>query len=116
MDIKHFFTAVGGSYEQTLSRLPSEKMILKFVLKFLDDPSYSQLKQALESEDIATAFRAAHTLKGTASTLGLGDLTVAASALTEQLRNATSLPPANAVDEVDKAYALTIESIKGLDA
>lgn len=112
MDLKEFFTAVGGSYEQTLSRLPSENMIRKFVGKFLADPSYTQLKQALESGDLTTAFRAAHTLKGTASTLGFGELTFAASALTEQLRNATSLPAQSFVTDLDKAYQLTIDNIK----
>lgn len=114
MDLRSFYNAVGGDLEQTLSRLPSEKMIFKFVLKFPDDPSHAQLTQALESGDIPTAFRAAHTLKGTSSTLGFGELTAAASALTEQLRNATALPQQSFVAAVNDAYRLTIENIQAL--
>lgn len=111
MDIKEFFAAVGGDYENTLMRIPSEKTLIKFLLKFAEEPSYTQLKTAFETGDVASAFRAAHTLKGTAATLGLGDLTAAASELTEKLRNATELPCVSEVEPLDIAYAQTVKAI-----
>ena len=40
--------AIGGKYEDVLGRLHSEALIRRFTLKFLEDQSYIQLKQALE--------------------------------------------------------------------
>lgn len=116
MELKEFFSQVGGEYEQVLDRLPSEAMVLRFLNKFTLDPSYGQLKAALEAEDIATAFRAAHTLKGTAATLGLDALAAAASELTEALWGADQMPNAGLVEPVDDAYKAAIELIAGLDS
>ena len=48
MTIQECYEAIGGNYEDVLRRLPSEALIRKFTLKFLEDQSYIQLKQALE--------------------------------------------------------------------
>lgn len=42
------YEAIGGNYEAVLGRLHSETLIRRFALKFLEDQSYIQLKQALE--------------------------------------------------------------------
>ena len=42
------YEAIGGNYEAVLGRLHSEALIRRFTLKFLEDQSYIQLKQALE--------------------------------------------------------------------
>lgn len=114
MTMEKFYSMVGGSFEKTLSRLPSEAMIRKFVLKFPSDPTYAQLEAALPGGD-ETAFRAAHTLKGTAGTLGLDTLAAAASALTEALRAADAMPPQTLVEAVETAYQAAIEQIGWLD-
>ena len=51
-------------YQNTLNRFPNEAFIKKFVLKFLDDNSYANLKEAIAAGNVEEAFRAAHTLKG----------------------------------------------------
>ena len=48
MTIQECYEAIGGNYEDVLRRLRSEALIRKFTLKFLEDQSYIQLKQALE--------------------------------------------------------------------
>lgn len=115
MDLKAFYELVGGDYAQMLSRLPSEAMIRRFLGKFLSDPSYDALGAALAVGDVATAFRAAHTLKGTSATLGLDRLAAAASTLTEALRNASSLPPEPLVEAVNAEYAACIAAIGRLN-
>ena len=40
MTLQECYAAMGGNYEDVAKRLPSEKLIQKFVLKFLDDKSY----------------------------------------------------------------------------
>ena len=60
--------------EDVLGRLHSEAMIRRFTLKFLEDQSYLQLKQALENKNYEDAFRSAHTLKGVCQNLSFDRL------------------------------------------
>lgn len=45
MNINECYQAMGADYEEVFGRLRNEKLIAKFVLKFPDDPSFSQLKK-----------------------------------------------------------------------
>ena len=47
MTIQECYEAIGGNYKDVLGRLQSEALIRRFTLKFLEDQSYLQLKQAL---------------------------------------------------------------------
>ena len=48
MTMRECYEAIGGNYEDVLGRLHSEALIRRFTLKFLEDQSYIQLKQALK--------------------------------------------------------------------
>ena len=48
MTMQECYEAIGGNYEAVLGRLHSEALIRRFALKFLEDQSYIQLKQALK--------------------------------------------------------------------
>ena len=48
MTMRECYETIGGNYEAVLGRLHSEALIRRFALKFLEDQSYIQLKQALE--------------------------------------------------------------------
>ena len=48
MTMRECYEAIGGNYEAVQGRLHSEALIRRFTLKFLEDQSYIQLKQALE--------------------------------------------------------------------
>ncbi|MBS4909513.1 MAG: hypothetical protein KH021_16605 [Ruminococcus sp.] len=50
MTMQECYKAIGGNYEAVLGCLHSEALIQKFTLKFLEDQSYLQLKQAWKSE------------------------------------------------------------------
>lgn len=115
MTLDTFYASVGGDCAQVLDRLPSEALVRRFLGKFPADPSYAECKAALTAGDLATAFRAAHTLKGTAANLGLDALTAAASALTEALRPANTMPEVSLVSAMDEAYALTITQLAKLN-
>lgn len=115
MNIREFFEKVGGDYDNALQRLSSERILVKFIRKFADEPSYSQLKKALSENNLEEAFRAAHTLKGASSTLGLENLRLAASALTESLRGAEKIPSDDLVAATDEAYSLVVGYIAALD-
>lgn len=47
MTLQEFYTRIGGNYDDTLRRIPSEALVRKFVLKYPNDPSFGQLKDAL---------------------------------------------------------------------
>lgn len=50
--------------KEVLSRLQREQTVQKFVLKFLDDKSFSSLETALQNRNYEEALRFVHTLKG----------------------------------------------------
>ena len=86
MTIRECYAEMGADFNDVISRLPTEKMVKKFAIKFLNDPSYGQLKDAMAAGDYETAFRASHTLKGTCLNLGLTPLAAPSSDLCEVLR------------------------------
>ena len=115
MDLKELYDQIGGNYQETISRLPSEPMVKKFVLKYPADPTYAQLQAAIAQKDWETAFRAAHTLKGLAANLGLVQLWQAASALTEALRVGDMQSAAALYPETAAAYRQAYAAIGDLD-
>ena len=92
MTLQEFYTRIGGNYDDTLRRIPSEALVRKFVLKYPNDPSFGQLKDALAAQNWETAFRASHTLKGVAQNLGMEHLYQVSSALCEAVRGSKPLP------------------------
>ena len=86
MTVKECYEQIGSDYAGVLKRLSSEALVKRFALKFLKDPSYQELKDALARQDGEVAFRAAHTLKGVCLNLGFGDLLSVCIDMTELLR------------------------------
>ena len=93
MTMQECYEAIGGNYEAVLGRLHSEALIRRFALKFLEDQSYLQLKQALENKNYEDAFRSAHTLKGVCQNLSFDRLYEVSHELTELLRDRTGEQP-----------------------
>ncbi len=87
MNIQQCYALFGGAYDEVLSRMGgSERLVSRFALKYLSDPTYRQLSDAMNAHDDSEAFRAAHTLKGICLNLGFSSLAASSSALTEALR------------------------------
>ena len=109
MTIQECYEAIGGNYEDVLRRLPSEALIRKFTLKFLEDQSYPLLKQSLGDNNYEEAFRGAQNLS-------FDRLYEVSSELTELLRDRTGEKPGipEAMEKVTKEYETTIEEIKKL--
>ena len=114
MTLEQFYAAVGGDYEQTLSRLPSEALVKKFVLKYVDDGTCKELAEAITNRDWATAFRAAHTLNGLALNLGFNQLNKSASALTEHLRGGQPLTEPQLLDATAAEHERVMSAIEAL--
>ncbi len=114
MTIQECYEAIGGNYEDVLGRLQNDALIRKFTLKFLEDQSYLQLKQALENKNYEDVFRSAHTLKGVSQNLSFDRLYEVSNELTELLRDRTGEQPriSEAMEKVTEVYEMMIEEIK----
>lgn len=112
MTLKECYAAMGGNYDEVIGRLRSERLVQKFVLKFLNDGSYDLLCQSLEEKNYEEAFRAAHTIKGVCQNLSIAKLQDSSSRLCESLRNGYT-PEADAlVKETTEDYQTTVAAIK----
>lgn len=87
MNLNEFYRALDEQYENVLSRLPSEKLILKYITRFPSDQTLEQFFAAVNAADWPAAFRAVHTLKGLYLNLGFLKPLKNTSAVTEMLRN-----------------------------
>ena len=112
MTLQECYIALGGNYEDVLGRLRSEKLIQKFVLKFLDDPSYDSLCCAVESHDREQAFRAAHTIKGICLNLSFNKLYQSSNLLTEALRSEWKPEADELVKQVIQDYQSAVAAIR----
>ena len=116
MDIRACYDAMGADYEEVFGRFHSEKLIIKFAGKFLDDPSYASLCSTLAAKDYPEAFRAAHTLKGVSQNLGFTPLYQASHEITEALRADSYEETEALLPAVTEAYDRTVRAIQQLDA
>ena len=112
MTLRECYAALGGDYDDALGRLRSEKLVNKFVLRFLDDKSYGLLCTSMEAKDYEEAFRAAHTIKGVCANLAFTVLGKSSSELSEALRHGYT-PGADALaEQVKEDYRRTAEAIR----
>ncbi|MGN1189849.1 MAG: Hpt domain-containing protein [Candidatus Ornithospirochaeta sp.] len=115
MLLKDCYTQMGGNYDEAIKRLMNEKLMERFLQKFLADPSFNELKEAMTLKDGERAFRGAHTLKGVSANLALTQLCYSSSLLTETLRNSNGAIPESAcllLNTVERDYNLVINTIK----
>ena len=118
MTISQCYEKLGGDFEGVMSRLMKAERVAKFTLRYPDDPTYGQLVSSLDAKDYETAFRAAHTMKGTSANLGFTALYGKVCIITEELRGGhpeVSRLPAMLAD-VSEEYSRTVEIIKEYSA
>lgn len=112
MTLQECYTQLGGNYDDAKHRLMADKIVQKFLIRFIDDPSMDALLSAVEENDREKSFVAVHTLKGVAANLALTALQKSASALTEQLRSRQNDPDIKLLQELKEVYAQNINTIK----
>lgn len=115
MTIQECYQKLGGDFAAVEARLPSVSLVVRFITKFLNDSSFSELCRAMQEGQREEAFRAAHTLKGVCANLGFDRLGASAGQLTELLRPESDGVPAGAgpvLDEVKRDYELTVSAIR----
>lgn len=111
MTLQECYRAMGGDYEDVISRLRSERLVQKFVLKFLDDGSYELLCASIEEKNFNEAFRAAHTLKGMCQNLGFARLAASSGRLTEALRHGWTPEADRILPQVTEDYRQIVAAV-----
>ena len=112
MTLEECYARMGGNYMDVKQRLRSEKLIDKFVRKFLDDPSFVQYEAALQAKDDRSAFMALHTLKGVSQNLGMESLYEAVKEDCELFRSGWSDEAAENADALRAVYDMTCQAIR----
>ena len=112
MTLQECYAALEGDYQGVLGRLTSERMVQKFVLKFLNDGSYDLLLRSMAEENWQEAFRAAHTIKGVCQNLDFTRLYRSSSQLSEALRNGFTPEAPALAEQVKEDYARTTAAIR----
>ncbi len=107
MTLQECYAAMGGDYEEVSARLRSDRLVQKFVLKYVDDPSFDTLCHAMEEKNYEEAFRAAHTIKGVCQNLSFTKLFESSSRLSDALRHGWT-PEADQLLEKVRADQLTV--------
>lgn len=112
MTLQECYAAMGGNYDDAIGRLRSERLVQKFVLKFLSDGSYELLCRSLEEKNYEEAFRAAHTIKGVCQNLSFTRLYEVSNRLNEALRNGPTPEAPGLVEAVKTEYEQTVAAIR----
>ena len=50
MTLSEFYSCAGGDYKEVIGRIGNEILVERFLIKFLQDPSFVQLATALEEK------------------------------------------------------------------
>ena len=116
MTLGEFYEKIDSDYNDAMKRLMNERLMKKFVLKFMEDSSYAMLLAAVKANNYEEAFEKAHTLKGVCQNLGFQNLSEPVSVLTDSLRNGNRPQNWNLMDVITIEYEKTIAAIQQLDA
>ena len=106
MTVQELYDSIGASYDSAKRILQMDKLIGKFVLKFLDDKSCEKLMSGWAAKDAAAVFEGAHAMKGVCANLGLNPLSEQASAVAEEFR------PGNARTMDDDAVTALLAALR----
>ncbi len=111
---KDFLESKGFDIDGTMRRfLNNEALYKKCLKKFLDDTSYEKLKAAYSEGNCNDAFKAAHTMKGFVSNLGINRIYELLIPMVEKLRS-QNLDIASEMSQLDELYADTYKIIEDM--
>lgn len=101
--------------EDALARfMNNEALLLRFLARFGQDPSFAALEQALADGRTEDAFTAAHTLKGVTGNLSMQALYRQTCAMVEALRAGALEEARQKLPALQAQYRLTLTALEGL--
>lgn len=112
MTLQELYDALEGNCEDMMERFGKEERIRKFVLLFLKDGSYAEFLRAMENDDVKSAFRAIHTLKGVCMNLDFQSLYEIVNTITEALREEDMEEGRKKIPELTAVYKKHIMEIR----
>ena len=116
MNIQEFYDSIDENYENVSSRMMgNQKLVEKFVRKFLEDPTYKQIKESVEKMDYDEILRATHTMKGIASNLEFTQLQQKSAKAVDMIRAGQREEVLPVIGEIEKEYQKVVDAIQKLD-
>ena len=128
MNIQEFYDSIDENYENVSSRMMgNQKLVEKFVRKFLEDPTYKQIKESHHNPtykqikesvymlDYDEILRATHTMKGIASNLEFTQLQQKSAKAVDMIRAGEKETVLPVIDEIEKEYQKVVDAIQKLD-
>lgn len=115
MTLLECYNAMEGDYQDMMSRLPKEEMVIKFLRKFENNNDFVQMLQAIQNEKYEDVFQLSHTLKGVCANLSMTALAKSVSEICEQVRHGApdkDLTPL--VENAQRCYEKVIAAIEQL--
>ena len=121
MTIQELYAKIGGSYDQAVRVMKSDRLIDKYVRKLKDTRLDEKLAEAAADMDGVQLFESAHALKGVCSNLGLDALAAAAGEITEEFRPGKERRLSDEevkvrLDAIADRYRRTVEAIRRYEA
>lgn len=112
MTLQECYAALGGDYEDVVARLRSDRLVRKFVLRFLDDQSYELFRSSMAEKNYEEAFRATHTIKGICQNLSFTRLLQSSSEMSDALRHGWTPQADELKGRLEEDYRVTVEAIR----
>ena len=109
MDVKQFYLETNGNYNEALSRMMNDALIVRMISKFMSGNSVDNLIALYDNKDYRGLFSAAHTLKGVAGNLSLTPLFDIACVITEATRNSDDVNLDSEIAKLKEIY-ISIET------
>ena len=86
MTVKELYESIGGNYESALRILQMDRLIDRFIRKFLGEETFGKLLTAYEAKDSTGIFESSHAMKGVSANLGLDTLSSLAGEIADEFR------------------------------
>lgn len=116
MNVKEFYAAVGGNYDEAMGRLLTEKRIVKYLRKLPETGDVAAMNEAFAGGNWEEAFRFSHNVKGVSLNLSLTALGQAASELCETVRGgAPQVDFSGLLADVNQKYEAITAAIAELE-
>jgi HPt (histidine-containing phosphotransfer) domain-containing protein len=103
----------GINYDDGLKRFGGNvNLYEKFLKKFPADTAYTQLAEALKTQEYETAFKLSHTMKGTTGNLSMDDLYNNLFPLVEALRSNQYENVDEMMEKVTASYETVMQALE----
>ncbi len=112
MTLQECYAEIGGDYEDVTARLRSERLVQKFLLRFLEDTSYELFCTSMKEKNYDEAFRAVHTIKGICQNLSFTRLLKSSSEMSDALRNGWTPEADELTGSLTEDYMQTVDGIR----